>query len=689
MANTSTSKARSHRSRTKIRSSTNITRAHTSDDLTDLGYFYDTIHGRVAFGELPTEFQSALRAALGSKTLDRLTRISQLGHTSLTYFSATQTRFSHAVGTLLMMNRIFRHLWQEVNFPQALIAGVMQAFPKVFQLCKDKVTCIHCHLLLAALYQDCGELPFQKVTSLYFRPYPDVLDSLKKRLTASSPETWKTKEVFTLIALSTDLETSELLDYDLDFLAFLITGDGCPVTSPLQVFRQMTNGTIDADRLDYVFRDALLTIDSLGDAESVLHSIVRYERDHVVVNDPRPAADFLSTRARLFTFVYASPDVRFRQTLLKSFLQAGFSTEEGRKIFKEEKFQSEVTLPQFLDLDDHSMMQRMRSISKRSDYQHILEPGRIACEALLKTVTNYECRILPKPQTRVPGPAPTKLKALPPDLFFDLLLDQDEEHKLYVPQSVRVEQPLTQDYGSTGEPICLGECSGALGPIFSKENRTPLARNSFFLFRPKARSNKWAEVDKVIRDPILFEAIDREDVGREIANLDDTWHAPHPYIGKKTAISCAFEDRTTIARIIRELQRQGQRYRVLLDSLLGLGNTAWENSRKLIKDAEAVLVVASRTYINSAIEKPDGNIAAEVSEIYAKNDLPKRAQIVVLAVDSFDDLTKDSKWSWTKLNSKWKSGPPILLGPLRYVGETRLQEVVTSAIRELNKANDD
>src|SRR6185437_8424586 len=113
------------------------------------------------------------------------------------------------------------------------------------------------------------------------------------------------------------------------------------------------DGTIDADRLDYVFRDALLTIGSVSRAETVLNSIVRYENDHVVVDDPRPAADFLSTRARLWTFVYTSPDVRFRQALLKSFLQAGFSTEEGRNIFQEEKFVAEVTLDEFLLLDDH------------------------------------------------------------------------------------------------------------------------------------------------------------------------------------------------------------------------------------------------------------------------------------------------------------------------------------------------
>src|ERR1017187_3841945 len=77
----------------------------------DFAYFYDTIHGHVAFSELPPPLIAPLRAALNSSVLNRLTQIGQLGHTSLTFFSATQTRFSHAIGTLITMNRIATHLW--------------------------------------------------------------------------------------------------------------------------------------------------------------------------------------------------------------------------------------------------------------------------------------------------------------------------------------------------------------------------------------------------------------------------------------------------------------------------------------------------------------------------------------------------------------------------------------------------
>lgn len=226
-------------------------------------------------------------------------------------------------------------------------------------------------------------------------------------------------------------------------------------------------------------------------------------------------------------------------------------------------------------------------------------------------------------------------------------------------------------------------CSGSLGPIFSKDNRAPLVRDSYFLFRPKGAGGTWGEVDKAIRNHSLYEAIDREDVRREIAYRDDTW-SDRNYKGRRVAISCAFEDRPTVIRVIRDLQNENQRYRILLDSLLGLGNTALENSRRLIQDAEAVLVIASLAYILSAVQKPGGNIDAEVKEIYAKNTPKADTKVVVLAVDPYETLKSVPNWSWTKLNPKWVPSPPILFPTLRHAGEATLRDAVQAAVKDLN-----
>ncbi len=642
----------------------------------DLGYFYDTIHGRVAFGDLPKEFQSALRVALTSPALDRLTRISQLGHTSLTYFSATQTRFSHAVGTLLMMNRLLAHLWPDGSVPPTIIKDVKKKYNNVFDLCRDKSVCIRCHLLLASLYQDCGELPFQKVTSLYFRPHKNDLNSLKASLSGREPQNWKTKDVFTLRAISDLLKLSELKAYDFGFLAFLITGDDPECPASLKSLRQMMDGTIDADRLDYVYRDALLTIGSLSSADTVLRSILRYEPDHVVVSDPRPAIDFLATRARLWTFVYSSPDVRFRQTLLKSFLQAGFATKEARKVFRAGGFISELTFDAFVELDDHSMMHRMREIRSHAAGR-IARTGLNACDALLKTVTDYECRIFRK-KGMGDDFSPDKAALVPDDVFFDLLLDHEEEHKLYVPQSVRVEQALTTDPAEKTALMALEECSGSLIPVFSADNRAPLVRDSFFLFRPRRSGGIQRVVGELINSDFLFESLAYEDARREIEVLDDTWAEPHDFSGKKVAISCSFQDRVTIIRVVRALQSRKQRYRILLDSLIGIGNTAPENSEQLIREAEGILVIGSKTYIKSATTDRGGNIALEVREIYSRNTGSTLCPIVVLAIDPHRDLEAIPGWSWANLYPG-KVLPPIL-EPLRNSSDTTLMKAVDAAI---------
>ena len=65
-----------------------------------------------------------------------------------------------------------------------------------------------------------------------------------------------------------------------------------------------------------------------------MESIVGYEVGKVIINDPRPATDFLSTRMRLWTFVYSSADVRFRQVLLKTVLDGRWDRPQTEGAFK-------------------------------------------------------------------------------------------------------------------------------------------------------------------------------------------------------------------------------------------------------------------------------------------------------------------------------------------------------------------
>ena len=186
-------------------------------------------------------------------------------------------------------------------------------------------------------------------------------------------------------------------DFDISFLVYLITGQPETSDPQLNLLRQMVDGVVDADRLDYVFRDAHLTIGSLTKPDTVIRSIVRYEAGRVIVNDARPVTDFLTTRARLWTFVYSSPAVRFRQTLLKSFLQACLAKEDGVALLKQHGLPRELSFDDFLKLDDHSMLAALREIGAKIDTIDIPQFGKDARDIMLTVVSDYECRILERP----------------------------------------------------------------------------------------------------------------------------------------------------------------------------------------------------------------------------------------------------------------------------------------------------
>jgi HD superfamily phosphohydrolase len=641
----------------------------------DFAYFYDTIHGRVSFTELPPDFIPPLRVALNSVYLNRLTRISQLGYTSLTFFSATQTRFSHAIGTLLMMNRIMSHLWgshADSGIPLEIINAVFAQFPKASSIANSPQISIRCHLLLAALFQDVGELPFQKITSHYFHPAAAEVQSLLSRsqISNAEPNRWKVKDVFTISAL-VDVVLNDLAfkDFDLTFLVYLITGFSENHDAHVLSLRQMLDGVVDADRLDYVYRDAHLTIGGLTRSDTVIRTIVRYESKGVIVNDPHPITDFLTTRARLWSFVYSSPAVRFRQTLLKSFFQAAFACDDGCELLKDKGLPRELSLQHFLALDDHSMLGAIRDAEhdgSQNRLSKIAEFGRVAHKVLLKSVSDYECRVLEKPPQNVatvtsPVPAGTPVKIIiPPDVFFDLQTDQEEEHKLYVPHSILVDQPLTEKM--PGNPVALERCSGALASILKPLVSVPLVPKSFLLFLPEKKlrnQNSYQDIDTAMSAYVteLHSSVDLEDAKRDLVVPDNTWTTAKKPNRKKIAISCSFKDRTHVLRIARELHHLGEPYCLLLDSLLWLGGTSKQNSEKLIRDADAVFIVMSQQYVHSWLADPNGNIAAEVREMLVTKN---QRQKVVLPVASYSQLNTLVGAKWADIDSSWSAAPIIV-----------------------------
>lgn len=647
----------------------------------DLGYFYDTLHGRIALDEIPHGFHPALKSALSSKALARLKRISQLGHTSVSFFSATHTRFSHAIGTMLVMNKLFKHV-REQGLPTGLFEEVENGYPHAVAHFGDSRTTVHCHLLLAALYQDVGELPFQKVTSLHFAPVETDVNRLVAALPRAKPRGWNGKKVFSVLSLHKDMADPELkagfAGFDLEFLAFLMTGDGPPDgATVIKALLQMVDGVIDADRLDYVYRDASVTIGSLSRPITVLESIIGYEVGRVIVNDPRPATDFLSTRMRLWTFVYSSADVRFRQVLLKSVLDGRWDRPQTENAFKKAGLDPELTHDLFVALDDNSLMERIEKL----DATHLEAYRQEARTLLLRGTLDYECRVLKQPRTPGPGTAPSI--ELPTDLFFDLLLDHGH-HQLHRQNTVFIRQGLTS---RIGDLLPLEDSAGAFSPIFSGQNSAMLVPDGYYLFLPRGRQGgRWPDTESALDSETMYPLVAWEDARRSLACPSDTRsRSKFPDFSNEKAISISFcsQDFPTVVRIVRELHRQKRRYWLFFNPFDGTGSTPSGNSSDLITAADAVLAVVSVEYLRRATDG-DTYINLEVGEIQGRS---REMAIAAVGVDSRLDLKAVPKWNWGQMCHAWRDKEVVIPNdlPLKDASEESIRSAVDEALKRIDQ----
>lgn len=152
---------------------------------------------------------------------------------------------------MLVMNELFQHVWRR-GLSQSVFDEVKEHYPDSVATFDGVHDMVLCHLLLAALYQDTGELPFQKVSSLYFVPVEGDVNLLVNAFPKANPREWSSKNVFSVLSLLNDSHDAELKDgfagYDLEFIVYLITGYGASAgTKAIGALLQMLDGEIDAD----------------------------------------------------------------------------------------------------------------------------------------------------------------------------------------------------------------------------------------------------------------------------------------------------------------------------------------------------------------------------------------------------------------------------------------------------------
>ena len=269
---------------------------------------------------------------IGTKEFQRLRRIKQLGTTYLTFHGAEHSRFNHSLGVYEIVRRILENFATRPNWNQ-----------------EERLLC-----LCAALLHDLGHGPFSHSFEKVFK-----LDH----------------EEFTRAIILGDTEVNYILTkVDIDFPQKV--ADVINKTYKDKLVVSLISSQIDADRMDYLQRDAYFTGVSYGhfDMERILRVMRPYD-DQVVVKESGMHAveDYIMSRYQMYWQVYFHPVTRSAEVILTKILHRAKELYEGNYPFKVEPipflsfFKEDVSLSDYIKLDEAVVMYYFQMWTEEED----------------------------------------------------------------------------------------------------------------------------------------------------------------------------------------------------------------------------------------------------------------------------------------------------------------------------------
>lgn len=271
---------------------------------------------------------------IGTKEFQRLRRIKQLGTTYLTFHGAEHSRFNHSLGVYEIIRRIIddgfkgRPEWNEDERLLSLSAGLLHdlghgpfshSFEKVFDLDHEKYTQA---IIL-------GKTEVNAVLSKVEANFP-------KKVAEVIAKTYHNKQVVSLIS-----------------------------------------SQIDADRMDYLQRDAYFTGVSYGhfDMERILR-VMRPREDQVVIKHSGMHAveDYIMSRYQMYWQVYFHPVSRSAEVILTKILHRAKHLHEKYYSFKHHPihfyslFEEETSLEDYLKLDESIVLYYFQMWQEEEDF---------------------------------------------------------------------------------------------------------------------------------------------------------------------------------------------------------------------------------------------------------------------------------------------------------------------------------
>ena len=265
------------------------------------------------------ELSAAEMAMLREGAYQRLRGIKQIGFAEIPYPGATHTRYIHSIGAASLATRMWRNLQRTLRLPPADFAQKLRI------------------LRAAAMLHDIGHAPLSHTTESIMPPLAAL--ALPAWLTAHDPARQAHHEDYSLkIILSSPIaQHLEAMGIPAEAVAQLISGIRLPDASPFQhegidlfpLMRQIISSEIDADRMDYLLRDALYAGVAYGqfDLDWLLRHLTPVFQDGRAYLGLRSRAlftfeDFLLSRYHMFFSVYYHHASICYQEMLQRFFAA-------------------------------------------------------------------------------------------------------------------------------------------------------------------------------------------------------------------------------------------------------------------------------------------------------------------------------------------------------------------------------
>ncbi len=312
----------------------------------------DPVHGLVVFGGSRDAYQNQTDQIawrlLNTREFQRLRRIRQLGFSDLVFPGATHSRFAHAVGVY--------------HTARQLVGVIRRRQDSKHDQARSRV------ILLAALLHDIGHGPFSHV----FEHVARDSGSSKRH------EDWSAEIV------QGDTEINRVLR-EIDECLPEYIGSVLKEEEPKDIYSTVVSSQFDADRIDYLQRDRLMTgvqfahldrdwlFDCLEIGEITLGGNEPIAAQCLYLNPKgiQVAEEYLQARFHLYTMVYMHKTTRAAERMLDALLKTAVRDCSNNELVRNDPVlryftSTDPTLHSYLEIDDATVSTTVASLGSSS-----------------------------------------------------------------------------------------------------------------------------------------------------------------------------------------------------------------------------------------------------------------------------------------------------------------------------------